>query len=112
MGRSAAAEMCTPPAGNCATVTSRRVISASPYSRDMRVYAVVGYWSFEDDEGRITGESHLFEVFVNERDAKKYVADQDGKTADDFGLGYSNITLQSEIYFEIEHRQLRTGWAS
>lgn len=61
----------------------------------MRVYAVVGCWSVKDDEGRILGESRLFEVFVNEQDAKRFIAQRDD---------------QPHLY-SILPRTLRTGWS-
>lgn len=68
-------------------------------------------WGYEDYEYQWHSDSCLMEIFVHEQDAKKYVADGDGKTIDDYGMGYLNYP-NVPIHFEIEPRELRTGWRS
>lgn len=75
----------------------------------MKVYVVEANWGFEDEECQWRYETKVMEVFVNEPDAKRYVAYGEGKTLEDYGMGYANYP-QIPIHFQIHPRTLRTGW--
>lgn len=79
----------------------------------MRVYVVMGqYHTFNKEHDWWTDYEELLEVFVNEQDAKKFVAGHDRKRYEAADPDDPTDVDNGNFYddFEIEPRKLRTAW--